>query len=203
MRVTGVEPVSKTRYKVMIDGQFAFTLYKGELSRYHIEAGSVIELDTYQVIYKNAVKRAKLRAMHLLTDMGRTEAQLRTKLMQGGYPQNITEEAIKYVKSFGYINDREYARNFVESRKDKKSRRELYAALCQKGLASELIEEVLEECFDKEDSIKAIKTLLRKKDFHPETADLKEKQKVMGYLLRKGFQYEEIKSAVDFVNIEE
>ena len=203
MRVTGVEPVSKTRYKVMIDGQFAFTLYKSELSRYHIEAGSVIELDTYQVIYKNAVKRAKLRAMHLLTDMGRTEAQLRTKLMQGGYPQNITEEAIKYVKSFGYINDREYARNFVESRKDKKSRRELYAALCQKGLASELIEEVLEECFDKEDSIKAIKTLLRKKDFHPETADLKEKQKVMGYLLRKGFQYEEIKSAVDFVNIEE
>ena len=36
MYVTKIEPVTKTKYKVFIDGQFAFVLYKGELSRYHI-----------------------------------------------------------------------------------------------------------------------------------------------------------------------
>ncbi len=41
---------------------------------------------------------------------------------------------IDYVKSFVYINDQEYARNFIESRNDKKSRREIYAALCPKGV---------------------------------------------------------------------
>ena len=146
MTVSRIEPVSKTRYKVFIDGQFAFALYKGELSRYHIVDGSEIDENVYQILYKDNVKRAKLRAMHLLSDMGRTESQLRTKLLQGGYPQKIVDEAITYVKSFGYINDREYARNFVESRKEKKSRKEIYAALCQKGLDSELIKEALDEC---------------------------------------------------------
>ncbi len=50
----------------------------------------------------------------------RTESQLRDKLKLGGYPSEITEAAIAYVKSFGYINDDAYIRNFIDSRKDKK-----------------------------------------------------------------------------------
>ena len=80
MTVTKIEPLSKTRYKVYLDGQFAFTLYKGELSRYHIAEESVIEDDIYDSLRLIVIKRAKLRAMHLLSDMGRTESQLRTKL---------------------------------------------------------------------------------------------------------------------------
>ena len=201
MTVSRIEPVSKTRYKVFIDGQFAFALYKGELSRYHIVDGSEIDENVYQILYKDNVKRAKLRAMHLLSDMGRTESQLRTKLLQGGYPQKIVDEAITYVKSFGYINDREYARNFVESRKEKKSRKEIYAALCQKGLDSELIKEALDECYAGEDSLQALKALLRKKGYHPGNADLKENQKIIGYLVRKGFQYEDIRKVVNLTNV--
>ena len=201
MTVSRIEPVSKTRYKVFIDGQFAFALYKGELSRYHIVDGSEIDENVYQILYKDNVKRAKLRAMHLLSDMGRTESQLRTKLLQGGYPQKIVDEAITYVKSFGYINDREYARNFVESRKEKKSRKEIYAALCKKGLDSELIKEALDECYAGEDSLQAIKALLRKKGYHPGNADLKENQKIIGYLVRKGFQYEDIRKVVNLTNV--
>ena len=201
MTVSRIEPVSKTRYKVFIDGQFAFALYKGEMSRYHIVDGSEIDENVYQILYKDNVKRAKLRAMHLLSDMGRTESQLRTKLLQGGYPQKIVDEAITYVKSFGYINDREYARNFVESRKEKKSRKEIYAALCQKGLDSELIKEALDECYAGEDSLQAIKALLRKKGYHPGNADLKENQKIIGYLVRKGFQYEDIRKVVNLTNV--
>ena len=201
MTVSRIEPVSKTRYKVFIDGQFAFALYKGELSRYHIVDGSEIDENVYQILYKDNVKRAKLRAMHLLSDMGRTESQLRTKLLQGGYPQKIVDEAITYVKSFGYINDREYARNFVESRKEKKSRKEIYAALCQKGLDSELIKEALDECYAGEDSLQAIKALLRKKGYNPGNADLKENQKRIGYLVRRGFQYEDIRKVVNLTNV--
>ena len=36
MTVTKIEPVTKSKYKIYLDGQFAFVLYKGELSRYHI-----------------------------------------------------------------------------------------------------------------------------------------------------------------------
>ena len=34
---------AKAKYKVYIDGQFVFVLYKGELSRYRLAEGSLIE----------------------------------------------------------------------------------------------------------------------------------------------------------------
>ena len=40
MTVTKIEAVTKTRYKVYVDEQFAFVLYKGELSRYQVTEGS-------------------------------------------------------------------------------------------------------------------------------------------------------------------
>ena len=197
MTVTKIEPVTKTRYKVYVDGQFAFVLYKGELSRYHIAEDSELEEEIYQNLRKEIVlKRAKLRAMHLLNDMGRTESQLRTKLLRNDYPPDIVEEAIAYVKSFGYINDAEYARNFIENRKEKKSKKEIYAALCQKGLPKDLIETALEERYADVDSIAAIEAIVRKKKFDPKSTDYREMQKMMGYLVRKGFRYDDIRQVI-------
>ena len=197
MTVTKIEPLSKTRYKVYLDGQFAFTLYKGELSRYHIAEESVIEDDIYDSLRLIVIKRAKLRAMHLLSDMGRTESQLRTKLKQGGYTEDAVEAAIRYVKSFGYINDMEYARSFIDSRKDRKSKKELYAALLQKGVPAEIVEQVFEEAdYGEKDSRQAIEALMRKRSYNPETADVKEKQKMMGYLMRKGFSYQDVRNVL-------
>ena len=194
MTVTKIEPLSKTRYKVYLDGQFAFTLYKGELSRYHIAEESVIEDDIYDSLRLIVIKRAKLRAMHLLSDM---ESQLRTKLKQGGYAEDAVEAAIRYVKSFGYINDMEYARSFIDSRKDRKSKKELYAALLQKGVSAEIVEQVFEEAdYGEKDSRQAIEALMRKRSYNPETADVKEKQKMMGYLMRKGFSYQDVRNVL-------
>ena len=122
MQITDIKSVSKTKFKVYLDGQFAFTLYKGELFRYRIQEDGELSEEVYQEIREKVVlKRAKLRAMHLLNDMDRTESQLRTKLLNGDYPADIADEAIAYVKSFGYINDESYIRRIIESRKNSKS----------------------------------------------------------------------------------
>lgn len=198
MTVTKIEPVTRKRFRVFVDGQSAFTLYKGELERYHIEVDAELDEEVRQeILQKVILKRAKARALHLLNDMGRTEAQLRTKLLQGGYPAEITEEAVAYVKSFGYVNDSEYARSFIEGRKNKKSQRELYAALCRKGISGEEAKQALDEYYGREDSKSAMEALLRKKKFEPDTADYIQKQKMAGYLMRKGFGYDEIRRVMD------
>lgn len=201
MVVTEIKAVTKTRFRVYLDEEFAFVLYKGELFRYHLEKGAELSEKDYQEIKQNIIlKRAKLRAMHLLADMDRTECQLRDKLLMGGYPEDIAEQAIDYVKSFGYINDLEYARRFVENKKSIKSRKELYALLSKKGLDSGMIEEVLEECCGSEDAEEAIYALLRRKRFNPESATKEEKQKAGAYLARKGFHYEDIRRAIQLYN---
>ncbi len=197
MKVTGIEAVTKTKFKVFVDEQFAFVLYKGELSRYRIVADGEMTEELYQKIRTEIIlKRAKLRALHLLTDMDRTEVQLRDKLRQGFYTEDIIEQAVDYVKSFGYINDSGYAKRYIVSRQGSKSRKEIYAELCRKGVNREEIDAAMEECCEDDKEEEAIRTLMRKRRFNPNTADDIEKRKIYGYLSRKGFSYESIRNVL-------
>ena len=197
MQITDIKSVSKTKFKVYLDGQFAFTLYKGELFRYRIQEDGELSEEVYQEIREKIVlKRAKLRAMHLLNDMDRTESQLRTKLLNGDYPADIVDEAIAYVKSFGYINDESYIRRFIESKRNSKSKKEIYALLMKKGVDMERVREILSEYYSAEDSLNAIRDLLRKKRYDPKSATDQEMRKICGYLARKGFGYEDIRQVI-------
>lgn len=193
MLVTKIEAVTKTKYKVFLDEQFAFVLYKGELSRYYIKDEAEVTPEVYAKIREEVVlKRAKLRVMHLLQDMDRSEEQLRLKLKQSLYTEDIIEAALQYVKSFGYIDDSNYARRFVESRKKTKSKKEIYAALCQKGIDKYTIQEALELCYKDVDEKDAIQKLIEKKHVEIDNMSDKEKKKICEYLMRKGFRYDDI-----------
>ena len=77
MRIVEIVPVTKTKYRVVTDEQLAFMLYKGELSRYRLKENGELSAEIFQEIFREIlVKRAKLRAMHLLTRMDYTEAEL-------------------------------------------------------------------------------------------------------------------------------
>lgn len=198
--VTKIEPLTKTKFKVYLDSEFAFVLYKGELSRFGIREGGEISEQTVEKICTEVIlKRAKLRAMHLLEDMDRTEAALREKLRQGFYPQDAVEGAVQYVKSFGYLDDARYAENFVRSRQDSKSRKEIRALLLRKGISPEQIEAAFEACYDDADDDgeqEAIRKILKKKRFSPENCDESELQKIYGYLARKGFRYDAVRQVI-------
>lgn len=197
MTVTGIEPYSKTKYKIFINGKFAFVLYKGELSRFHIREGEELTEETRNKIYSDILtKRAKLRAMHLLSDMDRTENALREKLRRGLYPPEIIDAAVGYVKSFGYLDDGRYAENFVRSRQGIKSRKEIRAMLLQKGVSAELIDNAFESCSAEGGEEDAVMRILKKKKFDPGNADDKEVQRMYGYLARKGFSYETVRQVI-------
>lgn len=154
----------KTKFKIYIDETFKFVLYKGEVSRFGIRIGEEIPPETEEKIRTEVLlKRAKLRAMHLLEDMDRTESALREKLRQGLYPSDVTEAAIEYVKSFGYLDDVRYAENFVRSRQNVKSKKEIGTALLQKGISSEIAKRAMEICYEEMGEEEAIRKILRKK----------------------------------------
>ena len=53
-------------------------------------------------------KKAVSAAMQLLLCRQRTEKELRHRLQEKGFSEEAEEEAIAYVRSFGYLNDRNY-----------------------------------------------------------------------------------------------
>ncbi|MCI8293129.1 MAG: regulatory protein RecX [Hespellia sp.] len=197
MIVTKIEQITKTKYRIELDGEFAFVLYKGELSRFCIQENEEMEAQTFQTIKTEILlKRAKLRAMHLLNDMDRTEAGLREKLRQNLYPGDVIDQAIEYVKSFGYINDYRYASHFIESRRRSKSRREIQAMLTQRGISKDVLEVALEEAYAEDGDQTAILAILQKKRFEKALGRPEEMRKIYAYLARKGFRYEEVRRVI-------
>ncbi|MDE5909115.1 MAG: RecX family transcriptional regulator [Lachnospiraceae bacterium] len=200
MTVTGIKEITKSRMKIEIDGAFAFVLYKGELRIYGIKEDKELSEENYQKILTEVLpKRAKLRAMNLLKSRTYTAVQLKEKLETGGYPKKIIEDAIAYVASFGYINDSQYAMDFIEYNKEKKSKNRIFMDLYKKGIPKELIEEAWEDVVG-EDRLelekKQIIHLIHKKNYSLETASLQEKHKMLAFLYRKGFSNESIRSVL-------
>ena len=142
------------------------------------------------------LKQAKLKALHLLTDMDRTEEQLRMKLKQKGYADDIVEQAIEYVKSFGYINDDGYAMRFIQNKQSTKSRYEIYAALYQRGIERDVIAQALDVCYESYSETETIQNLMAKKKVSLESVSDTEKRKIFDYFRRKGFKNEDIRQVI-------
>lgn len=196
MTVTKIEPLGKNRSRIYIDEQLAFVLYRGELSRYGIKEGCELpEASSREIREEILVKRAKLRCMNLLKSMDRTEFQLRQKLMQGDYPEDIIDTAIDYVKAYGYVDDASYAARYIESRQGRDSRMQMSRDLMRKGIAKEIIQNAFEKT-EPVDEGSLIRRWMEKKHMDPETASPEEKQKMYMFLMRKGFSSGEISRAL-------
>lgn len=134
------------------------------------------------------LKKAKVKALNLLERMDRTEAQLREKLLKAEFEPEIVEQAIAYVYSYGYLNDERYVRNYIEYRKEQKSRRQLEQELqFRRGVSPELIRKVYEE-LEPADEKAMIRRHLEKKHYIPSQWDEKQKQRIIASLQRKGFR---------------
>ena len=129
--------------------------------------------------------------MHLLEKMDRTEWQLRRKLLEGKYPQELVDRAVAYVKSYHYIDDDRYARTFIRLNQERRSILRMKMDLQARGIAEDMIEQAMEE-ENETSQEELIHRLLEKKMYHADTASFQEKQKICQFLQRKGFRSSEI-----------
>ena len=200
MTVTAIRDIAKSRVLVGVDETFAFVLYKGELRSYGLKEGQEITEEAYRDIMENLLpRRAKLRAMNLLKTRSYTEKQLYDKLKAGDYPEEIIEQALAYVRSYHYIDDRQYAEDYIEYHKESRSRSRILRDLVQKGISIELAGEVYEEKAGEDRTElekEQILNLMHKKNFVPNEATFEEKQKFSALLYRKGFQVDTIRCAL-------
>lgn len=197
MTVTDIVEVNKAKVRVHLDGEAAFVLYKGELRTYQIKENSQITDDTYQKIMQEVLsKRAKSRCMHLLQTRDYTRKKLSDKLKQGEYPESIIAEALEYLTSYGYLDDTRYARNYISYHIQDRSRKKIEMDLIKKGISRTDIQNVFHELMEEglEDNEEPlIQKLLIKKHFSTAEASLQEQQKMISFLLRKGFSMDKIR----------
>lgn len=188
MIVTELREIGKDRLLVTTDEELSFSLYRGEVQRFHITLDGSIAPDVYQRIHDEIlIPRARKRVLFLLERMDRTEAQLRDKLYRSGYPEDVMDDALSYAKGLHYVDDLRYANTYIAMREEQKSRRILAADLMKKGIRREIIEQALAESYDGDREEEKIAAWLARKHYVPEEADQKERQRMAQFLMRRGF----------------
>lgn len=191
MTVVSIREVTKSRCVITLDNEESFVLYKGELSKLELAEGKELSDSSYdRIMHEILPKRAKLRGLNLLKSRPYTEAQLRTKYEQGGYPASVIDSAIDYIKQLHCIDDYEYCRTYFTYHSASKSRRRMILDLVQKGVDKETVHRALDDVIgsgDMSDEEDLIRKLLAKKHYDSDKASYEERQKMKAFLYNKGF----------------
>ena len=137
--------------------------------------------------------RAKNAAYRLLTYRPRSRAELRAKLHEKEFTEEITEAVLADLARFGYVNDLQFAHDWTRSRIRLRGfgRRRIEQELKNKGIDREIIREVFAEAFSDETEIGTAKRVAAKKLNTMKTLDRDtRKRRLAGFLERKGFSFE-------------
>lgn len=201
MLVTEINEISKARYRISLDNEIAFVLYKGDLRLYNIKINSNITEETYNSILNDVLcKRAKLRTMNLLKVKDYTEKQIREKLKQGYYPLKAIDAAIKFLKEYHYLDDERFCDTYIRYHIDSSSKIQMQQKLQVKGISKELFNVVFDSQNQDptQNELTQIKKILKKKNYDPVKSDSKEKSKIIQSLYRKGYSFELIKKEMNY-----
>ena len=138
-------------------------------------------------------------ALKLLAFKDRTEKEIADRLAQKGYSEENIAAELVFLKEYGYIDDRLYARRFtndaVKLKKWGKSR--IRTELLRRGIDKAEAEEILEELCG--DSQECIKQEIQRKFGGADFNNMKERNRVFGYFARRGFNPSEIRGAINDV----
>lgn len=140
---------------------------------------------------EDEILRAKKKAMSLLQHMDRTEWELCSKLEKAGFAEEPVQEAVEYVRSFHYIDDRRYALRFAEIYCESRSIQRIRQDLQKKHISDEWIAQALEE-IEYDDSWALKKAMDKLLSDAGEELSYQEKQKIIAKLYRKGFRVDQI-----------
>jgi regulatory protein len=188
---------NKERVNVYLDGRYAFSLSAIEAARLHNgQYLSDAEIEALQ--QKGELQKGYDRALRFLAFRPRSRAEVENYLKKKKVTPAHVAEILERLTAGGLLDDREFARFWIENRERFKprGRRALQYELRQKGLGETTIQEALEEALlsEEDSAYRAAQGRARTLS----TLDYVEfKRKLWAYLARRGFSYEVIKQAIE------
>lgn len=129
--------------------------------------------------------------LKILNRADKTEAEIRKKLKEKGFSYSDASAAVLRAKNNGLIDDARYAELYFEFNRERKGSRRIRLELERKGIADELIKEVLMENEEYDACLNVALRFARNK-----ARDEKFTAKLMRHLAARGFEYGAIKKAV-------
>ena len=195
MRITAIKQQVKdaNRASIFVDGKYCFSLTLDQLIEEKLKNG--LELNGSEVTSlkkKSADGKLRNRVIEWLSIRPRSEKELRLYLLKKTVESDHAEKLIEDMGNKKYFSDETFGRWYAGvMARSLKSSKEMSYSLSQKGLKSHLITELLSEYRDSE--VERLKSIIEKKRH---VSRFKDNDKLMAYLVRKGYSFSEVKEAI-------
>jgi len=186
------------RVNIFLDGEFSFGLYI--INAGHLKVGQTISQEMIDSLKKNdQIEEGFQKALKYISFKPRTTFEVVKKLKENDFEEDIISLVLEMLVEKGYVNDLEYAKNWVENRSVYKprSKKLITWELKNKKISEDIISEVTGEMISEEElAILAAEKYARRLSGYEKEVFF---QRLSGYLIRRGFSYSTVNSTVQTI----
>lgn len=199
MKITKIEPQKrKNRINVYVDNEFALGINEEVMIQCNLKIGMEVDDNFIEnILLAEEENKALDYALRLLTYRQRSEKEIYDSLKRKGYMEKHIENVISSCKDKNYLNDREFAKSFINDKinLNKYGPVRIKHELKLKGVSRDIIDEVID--YDRDDQYELAKEVANKKINSYRSDDKKAiYRKLSGLLQRRGFSYDIISKVV-------
>lgn len=184
---------NKERVNIYINEDFAFAMEAELVYKYNLKVDKEIDVDKLSVIAKEEeFSKCKNSALKTIERSYKTESEIKKKLLEKEYSEEVVFKTIDFLKEYNFIDDYTFVKMYIKDRIINQGKNKIKYSLVTKGVDKTLIEEAFLELDTREDEEEKA-FILGKKKYDSlskrESDKLKLKNKVIRYLIGRGYDY--------------
>lgn len=202
MRIISIRKKDDENVTIQFDDSKQLILSSDTFFKSGLRKGDEISEDRFAVLIENNITyHIKKRALSYLARRAHTERELLLKLKSKAYDEKLIKLVLKELRDQSFLDDKEFAAQFLEEKSTKKKwgKLKIKSALLSKGVNQKIIEELLSGANLEEFEMQQAKELASKKYIllqKKETDRKKLVQKLIAFLISRGYKYETSAAAV-------
>lgn len=187
---------SKEVFEVIFEDETKLLLNYNIFEKYKVSVDmDFSQTEILEMKYFSDIERAKSRAINYISGKLKTKYEVRLKLRENEFSNEVIDEVLEILENEEYLNDRLYCEIFIEDKKrlNGYGKNKIKSLLIQKGISKSIFEDFLDN-FEYEDEFdNAVKMGIKKLNLLANEEDkFKKKQKIINYLAYRGFSFDVI-----------
>ncbi|MDD4815853.1 MAG: regulatory protein RecX [Clostridia bacterium] len=194
MQITEFKKIGNSnRYKMFVDSQFFAVLLDETIVLNNLKTNVDYDLDYLnKIVFEGQKKVAFDSAIAVVSKFSKTEKEMQNYLKDKGFLQSSVDFAVQKLKEYNYINDDNFAKNYISTKQNSKGKKAIFFELKMKGIEENIIKKHLQNIEGQEQTLLVLATKFAKNKQN----DTKLKEKLFRHLVSKGFDFEEINNTI-------
>lgn len=202
MIISAIVGQKHKRYEIHVDGEPVLSVHEDVLVKYGLHKGMEIEpTDLIEISEAQECHYVTQAFLRYVSYRPRTVREAEQHLLQKGFDRALIQSVLESMKQQGYLDDRQYATNWIRERQTGKKLgiNRLRQELKRKGISSIYIEEAISE-----------ENIIEERQLVTEVAERRYsrlcqedwqtvERRLGSYLLRRGFPSHLVRQALQYI----